>query len=48
MYDALTTSQDGDDELQTLLGSAIVLRLEKLQIPGTTVSIYCNISARRS
>jgi hypothetical protein len=47
-YDALAASQDGD-ELQTLLVSTTALRLEKkLPIPGTTVSIYCNMSARRS
>jgi hypothetical protein len=39
--DALATSQDGDDELQTLLRSTAALRLDKLPIPGTTVSIYC-------
>jgi hypothetical protein len=37
-YDALAASQDGDDELQTLLGSNTALRLEKLPVPGTTVS----------
>jgi hypothetical protein len=47
-YDVLTASQDGDDELRTLLGSTTVRRLEKLPIPGTTVSIYCDTSAGRS
>jgi cleavage and polyadenylation specificity factor subunit 1 len=42
-YDA---SQDGD-ELRTLLGSNTTLRLEKLPIPCTTVSIYCDTSAGR-
>jgi hypothetical protein len=46
-YDALAASQDGDDELRTLLGSTTALRLEKLPIPGTTVSIYCDTSAGR-
>jgi cleavage and polyadenylation specificity factor subunit 1 len=46
-YDALAASQDGDDELRTLLGSTAALRLEKLPIPGTTVSIYCDTSAGR-
>jgi hypothetical protein len=46
-YDSLAASQDGDDELQTLLGSTTDLRLEKLPIPGTTVSIYCDTSAGR-
>jgi hypothetical protein len=47
-YDALATSQDSNDELQTLLGSTTALPLEKLPIPGNTVSIYCDVSARRS
>jgi cleavage and polyadenylation specificity factor subunit 1 len=47
-YDALAASQDYDDELRTLLGSTTALRLEKLPIPGTMVSIYCDTSARRS
>jgi cleavage and polyadenylation specificity factor subunit 1 len=45
-YDTLAASQD-DDELQTLLGSTTALWLEKLPIPGTTVSIYCGTSAGR-
>jgi hypothetical protein len=44
-YNALDAAQDGDDELRTLLGSTTALRLEKLPIPGTTVSIYCDTSA---
>jgi hypothetical protein len=47
-YDTLAASQDGDDELQTLLGSNTALRLEKLPIPSTMVSIYCDTSAGRS
>jgi hypothetical protein len=47
-HDALAASQDSDDELRTLLGSTTTLRLEKLQIPGTTVSIYCDTSTGRS
>jgi hypothetical protein len=47
-YDALAISQDSNDELQTLLGSTTALQLKKLPIPGTTVSIYCDTSARRS
>jgi hypothetical protein len=46
-YNALAASQGGDDELRTLLGSTTALRLEKLPIPGTTVSIYCDTSAGR-
>jgi cleavage and polyadenylation specificity factor subunit 1 len=37
--------QDSDDELQTLLVSDTALRLEKQQIPGTTISMYCDTSA---
>jgi cleavage and polyadenylation specificity factor subunit 1 len=44
-HDALAASQDGDNELQTLLGSSTGLRLERQQIPGTMVSIYCDTSA---
>jgi hypothetical protein len=47
-HDALAASQDSDDELRTLLGSTTTLRLEKLQIPGTAVSIYCDTSTGRS
>jgi hypothetical protein len=39
-YDALAVSQDGDDELRTLLGPTTALLLEKLPIPGTTFSFY--------
>jgi cleavage and polyadenylation specificity factor subunit 1 len=47
-YDALAASQDGDDELRTLLGSTTALWLEKLLISGTMVSIYCHTSPGRS
>jgi hypothetical protein len=46
-YDALAASQDSD-ELRILLRSTTALRLEKLPIPGTTVSIYCDMSDGRS
>jgi cleavage and polyadenylation specificity factor subunit 1 len=39
-HDALAASQDGDNELRTLLASSTNLRLERQQIPGTMVSIY--------
>jgi hypothetical protein len=39
--------QEGN-EVQTLLGSTTGQWLEKLKIPGTTVSIYCDKSAGRS
>jgi transposase InsO family protein len=47
-YDALATAQDSDDELRRLLESTTALRLEKLQIPGTTVSLYYDTSTGRS
>jgi cleavage and polyadenylation specificity factor subunit 1 len=37
-YDELAASEDGDDELRTLLGSTTALRLGKLPVPRTTVS----------
>jgi hypothetical protein len=47
-YDALAARQDSDNGFRTLLVSTTALRLEKLPIPGTTVSIYCNTSTGRS
>jgi hypothetical protein len=44
-HDALAASQDGENDLRTLLASSTALRLERQQIPGTTVSIYCDTSA---
>jgi cleavage and polyadenylation specificity factor subunit 1 len=44
-HDALAASQDADNELRTLLASNTALRLERQQIPGTTVFIYCDTSA---
>jgi cleavage and polyadenylation specificity factor subunit 1 len=44
-YETLAASQDADDELRSFLESTTALRLEKLPIPGTTVSIYCDTSA---
>jgi cleavage and polyadenylation specificity factor subunit 1 len=44
---ALAASQESDDELRALLASDTALRLEKQQIPGTAVSIYCDTSAGR-
>jgi hypothetical protein len=44
-HDALATSQDSDNELRALLASSTALRLERQQIPATTVSNYCDTSA---
>jgi hypothetical protein len=41
----LAAWQDNDDELRTLLASNNAQRLEKQQIPGTTVSSYSATSA---
>jgi hypothetical protein len=38
--DALAVLQDSDDERQTHLKSSTALWLEKLSVPGTTMSIY--------
>jgi hypothetical protein len=46
-YDILAASQDTDDELRIRLALNTALRLEKQHIPGTTVSIYCDTSARK-
>jgi cleavage and polyadenylation specificity factor subunit 1 len=47
-YETLAASQDADDELRALLGSTTALRLEKLPIPGTMVSIYCDTSTGKA
>jgi hypothetical protein len=44
-HDALAASQESDGELRGLLASDTALRLEKQQIPGIAVSIYCYMSA---
>jgi cleavage and polyadenylation specificity factor subunit 1 len=44
-HDALAAAQESDGELRSLLASDTALRLEKQQIPGTAVSIYCDTSA---
>jgi hypothetical protein len=43
--EALAASQEDDGKLRALLASDMALRLEKQQIPGTAVSIYCDTSA---
>jgi cleavage and polyadenylation specificity factor subunit 1 len=47
-YETLVASQDADNELRALLESTTALRLERLPIPGTTVSIYCDTSAGKA
>jgi cleavage and polyadenylation specificity factor subunit 1 len=43
--DVLATSQEKDEELRTLLERDTALRLERTHVPGTTVTLYCDISA---
>jgi hypothetical protein len=47
-YVVLAASQDSDDELQTLLASLTALRVDKLPIPGTTLSNYGDTPLGRS
>jgi cleavage and polyadenylation specificity factor subunit 1 len=44
-HDALASSGESDGELRAQLVSDTALRLEKQQIPGTAVSIYCHMFA---
>jgi cleavage and polyadenylation specificity factor subunit 1 len=46
-HEALATAQENDDELRTLLMADTSLRLEKRQVPGTTVSVYCDMSGSK-
>jgi hypothetical protein len=46
-HEALDASQDSDDECRKILASNTALWLEEQQIPGTTVSIYFDTSARK-
>jgi cleavage and polyadenylation specificity factor subunit 1 len=43
-YPALARSQDQDEELKDILQHGSALRLERLHIPGTDVSLYCDTS----
>jgi cleavage and polyadenylation specificity factor subunit 1 len=43
--DAMAASQEYDGELRGMLSSETALRLDKQQIAGTAVSIYCDTSA---
>jgi transposase InsO family protein len=47
-HDELAAAQDNDDDLRTLLTSNTALRLEKLQVPGATGSLYCDICTGKS
>jgi len=43
-YGALTSSQNQDAELQDILNGGSALRLERVHIPGTEVTLYCDTS----
>ena len=45
--EALAEAQDTDAELNTLLQGATALRLEKIQIPGSDVSLHCDTTTAR-
>lgn len=47
-YVALVRSQNDDEELERFLHREIGLKLEKIQIPGTGVKIYCNTATSTS
>jgi cleavage and polyadenylation specificity factor subunit 1 len=40
--EALAAAQDEDKELSSLLSGTTALRLQKINIPGTAVSLYCD------
>lgn len=44
----LAFSQESDTELSTLLKEGSSLRLEKRQIPGSRISLYCDVSTATS
>jgi hypothetical protein len=43
-YPALARSQDQDAELKDILQHGSALRLERVHVPGTDVSLYCDTS----
>lgn len=43
-YNELASQQSTDDELKNILNTDSALQLKKYQIPGTKVSIFCDIS----
>ena len=43
-YHAVASSQDRDAELQDVLKNGSALRLERVHMPGTDVTIYCDTS----
>ncbi|XP_039308825.1 uncharacterized protein LOC120358487 [Solenopsis invicta] len=47
-YEALAESQKNDKELRQLLEQGSSLKLEKVEIPGASVAIYCDTSTGTS
>jgi hypothetical protein len=43
-YHAVTSSQDWDADLQDILKNGSAIRLERVPIAGTGVTIYCDTS----
>jgi hypothetical protein len=46
--EALAAAQDEEGELRNLIAEATSLRLQKVDIPGTNISLYCDSSASPS
>ena len=44
-YEALAISQETDDELKIYLNGSSALQLKRVQLPGTPVSVYCDVSS---
>lgn len=45
-YHALAKSQDNDPELQSLLEKGSSLKLEKVNVPGTSIEVFCDVSSQ--
>lgn len=46
-YEDLATSQSEDAEMQTYLQPGSSLQLKKVQLPGTNVEVYCDVSTAK-
>jgi len=44
-YEALATSQETDDELKIYRNGSSALQIKRVQLPGTPVSVYCDVSS---
>ena len=45
--EAIAAAQEQDEELDTLLSGTTALRLQKIHIPGTAVTLYCDTAGER-